>query len=68
MRILKRYDKNQGDLVLVEQVPEGACFSIAEERVFRKGKKLRKRFQCMELTTGKLYLFSPIYEVKPISA
>lgn len=68
MRILKKYDKNQGDLVLVEQVAEGACFSIAEERVFRKGKKLRKRFQCMELSTGKLYLFSPIYEVKPISA
>src|SRR5580658_7501322 len=64
MRVLKRYDKNPAGLVLVEQVGEGACFSIGEGRIFRKGKKLRKRFQCVELSTGKLYLFSPIYEVK----
>jgi SprT protein len=65
MRILKRYDKNPGNLVLVEQVAEGANFILEDSRVFRKGKKLRKRFQCVELSTGKLYLFSPIYEVKP---
>lgn len=68
MRILKRYDKNPGKLVLVEQVAEGDCFSLDDERVFRKGKKLRKRFQCVEVSTGKLYLFSPIYEVKPVPA
>jgi len=66
MRILKRYDKNPGKGVLVEQVPEGGSFSLEDGRVFRKGKKLRKRFQCTELATGKLYLFSPIYEVKPL--
>jgi hypothetical protein len=63
MRILKRYDKNPGNMVLVEQIPEGGCFSLEDARVFRKGKKLRKRYQCVELATGKLYLFSPIYEV-----
>ena len=68
MRILKRYDKNPSGLVLVEQIEDGACFSIEEGRVFRKGKKLRKRFQCVELSTGKLYLFSPIYEVKAVAA
>jgi SprT protein len=68
MRILKRYDKNPGNLVLVEQVAEGANFIIEDSRIFRKGKKLRKRFQCVELSTGKLYLFSPIYEVKPVHA
>jgi hypothetical protein len=67
MRILKRYDKDAGDLLLVEQIPEGGCFSLEDKRVFRKGKKLRKRYQCMELATGKLYLFSPIYEVRPAS-
>jgi SprT protein len=66
MRILKRYDKNPGSLVLVEQIAEGDCFVLEDERVFRKGKKLRKRFQCVEVSTGKLYLFSPIYEVKPL--
>jgi SprT protein len=67
MRVLKRYDENNGELLLVEQIPEGGCFSLEDKRIFRKGKKLRKRYQCMELATGKLYLFSPIYEVKPAS-
>ena len=68
MRVLKKYDKNTGGLVLVEQIAEGASFLLDDGRVFRKGKKLRKRFQCVELSTGKLYLFSAIYEVKPVTA
>src|SRR3984957_15226915 len=67
MRVLKKHDDHTGDLLLVEQVNEGSCFSLDDGRVFRKGKKLRKRYQCVELATGKLYLFSPIYEVKPAS-
>ncbi|HVS97822.1 MAG TPA: SprT-like domain-containing protein [Puia sp.] len=67
MRILKAYDENTSGLLLVEQLPEGACFLLEDQRVFRKGKRLRKRFQCVEVATGKLYLFSPIYEVKPAS-
>lgn len=67
MRVLRRYDPDKEGLLLVEQIPEGACFLLEDERVFRKGKKLRKRYQCVEVATGKLYLFSPIYEVKPAS-
>ena len=67
MRVLRKYDENSGELLLVEQIPEGGCFSLEDKRVFRKGKKLRKRYQCVELATGKLYLFSPIYEVRPAS-
>jgi hypothetical protein len=68
MRILKRYDANPDNLLLVEQIREGDYFSLEDGRVFRKGKKLRKRFQCAEVATGKLYLFSPIYEVRPVAA
>lgn len=63
MRVLKKFDQDNG-LVMVEQLPEGHLFDIGEGRIFKKGKKLRKRFQCVEVETGKLYLFSPIYEVK----
>jgi hypothetical protein len=63
MRVLKKFDRDNG-LVMVEQLPEGQLFDIGEGRIFKKGKKLRKRFQCVEVKTGKLYLFSPIYEVK----
>jgi hypothetical protein len=63
MRVLKKFDRDNG-MVMVEQLPEGQLFDIGEGRIFKKGKKLRKRFQCVEVQTGKLYLFSPIYEVK----
>ena len=67
MRVLKKYDQNPSGLVLVEQLAEGARFALDDGRIFQKGKKLRKRFQCLELATGKLYLFSPIYEVKSVN-
>ena len=63
MRVLKKYDKANG-LLLVEQIGEGKLFDAGKGKLFRKGKKLRKRYQCVEMATGKLYLFSPIYEVK----
>lgn len=66
MRLLRRYDNVESGLVLVEQIEEGRLFDIGEGRVFRKGKKLRKRYQCVEIQTGKLYLFSGIYEVKVV--
>jgi hypothetical protein len=63
MRVLKKFDPHNG-LVMVESLSEGQLFDIGEGRIFKKGKKLRKRYQCTEIKTGKLYLFSPIYEVK----
>jgi SprT protein len=63
MRVLKGYDQVNG-LVLVEQIDEGKLFDAGKGKLFRKGKKLRKRYQCIEMATGRLYLFSPIYEVK----
>ena len=66
MRVLKKYDLTVNGLVMVEQVADGKYFDIGEGRVFKKGKKLRKRYQCLEVRTGKLYLFSPVYEVKAV--
>jgi len=66
MRVLKKYDGFADGLVLIEQVEEGKLFDIGEGRVFKKGKKLRKRYQCVEMHTGKVYLFSPVYEVKAV--
>ena len=63
MRVLKQFDRDNG-MVLVESLTEDQLFDIGEGRIFKKGKKLRKRYQCLEVATGKMYLFSPIYEVK----
>ncbi len=65
MRILKKYDIKTDGLVLVEDLPEGSLFDAGKGRIFRKGKKLRKRFQCVEIATRRTYLFSPIFEVLP---
>ncbi len=67
MRILRNYDKKEEGMLLVEELPDGALFALDDGSVFKKGQRLRKRFQCVEVKTGKLYLFSPIYEVKKVS-
>ena len=66
MRILKKYAKKQNGLVMVEQIQDGKFFEIEKGKLFKKGKKLRKRYQCTEVHTGRVYLFSPVYEVKAV--
>jgi SprT protein len=64
MRVLKNYDGNATSHLFVEQVGEGRFFELEDGKIFKKGKKIRKRFECIELATGRLYLFSPVYKVK----
>lgn len=64
MRILNKYDQKGTDVVLVEQIAEGNHFCLHDGRVFKRGKKLRKRYQCIDIKTKQVYLFSPVYEVK----
>jgi SprT protein len=63
LRVLRKYDAKESDHRLVEEIPLQAMFRLHDGRVFQKGEKLRKRFKCKEVATGKLYLFSPVYEV-----
>ncbi|MET0393751.1 MAG: SprT-like domain-containing protein [Chitinophagaceae bacterium] len=66
LRVLRRYDANAARQRLVEELPSGALFRLSDGRVFQKGEKLRKRFKCTEVATGKVYLFSPVYEVEEV--
>lgn len=63
MRVLRRYDPVKEGFCLVEELPAGALFRIRGGRIFRKGERQRKRYQCLELQTGRIYVFSPVYEV-----
>ena len=58
LRILHQYDKK------IEALSLGTVFKIKGGREFKIAEKVRKRFKCVELTTGKVYLFSPVYEVQ----
>jgi SprT protein len=65
LRVLRKYDK-QSHHRLVEELALNALFRTSDGRVFKKGEKLRKRFKCAEVKTGRVYLFSPVYEVEAI--
>ena len=64
LRVLHQYDKKKEGVVLIEALPMGTRFTIKGGRVFTKEEKVRKRFKCKEVATGKIYLFSPVYEVQ----
>jgi len=66
LRVLRKYDPAKEGTILVETLPQGTLFKIKGERVFRKEEKVRKRYRCVEVKTGKVYLFSPVYEVEAI--
>lgn len=66
LRVLKRYDKTNGDSVFVEDIPAGALFKTHDGKIFKKGERIRKRFRCEEVKTKRIYLFSPVYEAELI--
>ena len=63
LRVLHKYDAKKEGARLIETLPTGALFTLEGGRVFKKEEKIRKRIRCTEVKTGKVYLFSPVYEV-----
>ena len=63
---LKQYDPPNGKTFIFE-VPEGAAFRLYNGKLFRKGPKRRTRFECTELSSGRLYVFNPNAEVELIN-
>lgn len=66
LRVLRKYDRNEKEYRLIEELLPLTTFRIKDGRLFQKGEQLRKRFKCKEIATGKFYLFSPVYEVEPV--
>ncbi|MFT3700819.1 MAG: SprT-like domain-containing protein [Agriterribacter sp.] len=66
LRVLRRYDKNGDGKKLVEEIAEKSAFRTDDGRVFLRGELMRKRIRCIEVKTGKIYLFSPVHEVMPV--
>ena len=59
---LKQFDVNN-DKTYIFEVPFGTVFKFRNKKVFRKVNKRVKRFECVEISTGKVYLFSPNAEI-----
>ena len=66
LRVLRNYDSKESHHRLVEEIAKNGLFRLNDGRVFKKGEKLRKRYRCVEVRTGKVYLFSPVYEVETV--
>ena len=63
LRVLRTFDAPTENSIAVENLDEGNPFKIKDGRLFQKGPKIRKRYLCKEVSTGKIYLFNGLYEV-----
>lgn len=62
---LKQFDADN-DKIYIFEVPFGTVFKFRNKKTFKKVNKRVKRFECVEISTGKVYLFSPNAEIEPI--
>ncbi|KFF18389.1 SprT-like domain-containing protein [Flavobacterium hydatis] len=64
---LKQYDK-QNDKNYIFEIPYGSVFRIHNGKVFKKVAVRTKRFECLEISSGRTYLFNPNAEVELLVA
>ena len=63
---LNKYDYFNDNKILLNDLLEDCLFEYGQGKVFLVKRKLRKRYICKELSSGKEYLFSPVARVKSI--
>lgn len=61
-RALKQYDTHLAT-IRVEELALHTIFALKDGRKFKKGERIRKRYRCVCLDNGNIYLFSPLAEV-----
>lgn len=60
---LKQFDP-PNDKNYIFELPEGAAFRLYNGKIFKRGRKRVKRYECLEVATGRMYLFNPNAEVE----
>lgn len=63
---LKQFDERKQDVHYIHEVPNGSLFRINNGRVFKKQGLRVKRYECVEMKTGRLFLFNANAEVEII--
>ncbi|MCK5441418.1 MAG: SprT-like domain-containing protein [Maribacter sp.] len=64
---LKQFDTQNAHQTFVFELPLGSIFRIYNGKLFKKGNRRVKRYECIEVASGKVYLFQPNAEVELIS-
>jgi hypothetical protein len=62
-RLLGKTNEDSG-VLHVADLPEGAKFRLRSGKTFIKGKRLRKRYQCRDTVSSRIYSVHPMAEVK----
>lgn len=60
---LKQFDP-ANDKNYIFEIPEGGLFRLYNGKIFKRGNKRVKRYECLEVATGRIYLFQPNAEVE----
>ncbi|WP_223550914.1 SprT-like domain-containing protein [Aestuariivivens sp. NBU2969] len=60
---LKQFDE-PNDKTYIFEIPLGSKFKLYNGKVFQMGQKRVKRYECLEVKTGRLFLFNPNAEVE----
>lgn len=60
---LRQFDEKT-DKNYIFELPLGSIFRIYNGKIFKKGNRKVKRYECLELSSGKIYLFQPNAEVE----
>jgi hypothetical protein len=69
LMMLRKHDATRREgYYHVAEIPVGSIFQTDDKKTFQKGEKRRSRYTCTEIKTGLKYTFSPVYEVKLLSA
>ncbi|QBN19917.1 SprT-like domain-containing protein [Flavobacterium nackdongense] len=63
---LKQFDERKQDIHYIHEVPNGSFFRIKNGRIFKKQGLRVKRYECLEVKTGRLFLFNANAEVEII--
>jgi hypothetical protein len=63
---LKQFDAKSSEKNYIFEIPYGSRFRLYNGKIFQKGAQRVKRFECVEIDTGKVYLFNPNAEVELI--
>ena len=63
---LKQFDERKTDIHFMHEVPNGSLFRIKNGRIFQKKALRVKRYECLEVQSGRTFLFNANAEVEII--
>jgi len=65
---LARYDREDPGRLRLEQLADGSLFRVDSGQIFRLGRRLRSRYECFDVSSGREYRVHSLCRVESVSA